>query len=78
MELYPNIVECFKVLTIKNIYDKFTNFKLMFKRSFNPMLVFKPSINDDIYLLKDLFDKVYNYFLSENIYPIIIKENFFS
>ena len=77
MELYPNIVECFKVLTIKNIYDKFTNFKLMFKRSFNPMLVFKPSINDDIYLLKDLFDKVYNYFLSENIYPIIIKENFF-
>ena len=77
MELYPNMVEFFKILTNKLVFCKFTNFKLLYGRGINPMLIFKPNIDDDIYLLEKYFKQIYALFLKENIYPIIIKENFF-
>ena len=77
MELYPNMIEFFKILTNIVIFNKFTKFKLIYRRGINPMLILRPNINDDIELLEKYFNEIYEIFLKENRYPIIIKENFF-
>ena len=77
MELYPNIVEVFKILTNETIFLKFINFKQINRKSVNPMLILKPNINDDIEKLQKYFKKVYKLFEKEKVYPIILKENFF-
>ena len=77
MELYPSIVEFYKILTNEMVFFKFTNFKLIYRRAINPLLIMKPNSNDDIDLLEKYFSEVYELYLKENLYPIIIKEDFF-
>ena len=77
MKLYPNIVECFKILTNYEIFLKFINFKFLEKKAINIMMIQNPKKNDNIDLLQEYFKKVYEFFLVEGVYPLIIKENFF-
>ena len=77
MKLYPNIVECFKILTSFNIYLKFINFKQLERRAIGIMSIQEPNINDDINLLKEYFQNIIEYFKLETMFPLIIKEDFF-
>ena len=77
MKLYPNIVECFKILTRNEIYLKFIYFKQIERKSINIMIIQTPQKTDDIELLRNYFKKTYDYFIEEKIYPLIIKEDFF-
>ena len=77
MELYPNIVECFKIVTNIIIYNKLAFFIENEKLGINPMKLFKPNINDDIYLIQEYFNESVEMLSRESIYPLIIKEGFF-
>ena len=77
MKLYPNIVECFKILTHYEIYVKFIYFKQFENRANNIMIIQTRQNTDDIGLLRDYFKITYDYFIEEHIYPLVIKEDFF-
>ena len=77
MELYPNIVECFKIVTDLLIYNKLAYFISNNRVGINPILLFKPNIKDDIYLIKKYFDETIEIYNMEKVYPLIIKEKFF-
>ena len=77
MMLYPNIVECFKILTHYEIYLKFINFKQYERKCINIMLIQNPKKTDNIDLLNEYFKSTYDFFIEEQIYPLIIKEDFF-
>ena len=77
MKLYPNIVECFKILTHYEIYVKFIYFKQWEKKCINIMLIQDPKKTDNIDLLKEYFKLTYDFFIEEQIYPLIIKDDFF-
>ena len=77
LQLYPNIVECFKLLTNREIFLKFILLKELYRKGINLMLIHKPKKNDNIDLLNNYFIKVYDLFLVEHSYPLIIKDNFF-
>ena len=77
LKLYPNIVECFRIVSYKNIFLKFMCFKQFEKMGINLVLIQEPKKSDDINLLKQYFEKVNEYFMEEKIYPFILKEDFF-
>ena len=77
MQLYPNIVECFKLLTNYTIFLKFISLKELNRKGINLMLIHTPKKNDNIDLLNKYFKEVYDLFKAERAYPLIIKENFF-
>ena len=77
MKLYPNIVECFKILTQYEIYLKFIAFKQMERKAINIMIIQTPQKTDDIDLLSVYFKIIFDYFIEEQIYPLVIKEDFF-
>ena len=73
MSLYPNIVECFKILSIDSVFKKLN---ILYKKEKKPIkIIQKPKENDDINSLLSSFQNMYNHFIGEN--PIIIEENFF-
>ena len=78
IKLYPNIVECFKILTNYNIYCKFISFKQIEKKNITITKFQEPKITDDLDLLKIYFEIVYNIFLEETVYPLNITEDFFN
>ena len=75
--LYPSMVQFFKILSNKLIFTKLTNLKQLFRRAIDPSAFLKPNSNDDIDSLYKYFEEIYALFIKENIYPIILKENFF-
>ena len=77
VKLFPNIVECYKVLANKTIFSKLAIFEQMYKKKVNLMEFLKPSINDNIKILQKYFNEVYDLFKNESIYPVILKNNFF-
>ena len=78
VQLYPNVIEFFKILTNFLINYKFAKYIYETGKGLNPMLIFKPSINDDIYLIKNYFNNICeNYNEKNNVFPIVIKNDFF-
>ena len=77
MRLYPNIVECFRILTNQKIFLKFITLEEIERKAINIMIIQKPQKSDNLYLLKEYFKIVYKKYLEEHSYPLIIKENFF-
>ena len=77
MRLYPNIVECFKILTDYMVYCKFASFKIIEKKGINIMNIQKPKKNDNMDLLNKYFKRCYEFFGREKVYPLIIHEDFF-
>ena len=41
------------------------------------MIIQTPQKTDDIDLLRDYFKIIFDYFIEEQIYPLVIKEDFF-
>ena len=78
MILYPNIVECFKILTNEDIYLKFIEFKQKEGKAINITKIQEPKITDDLNLLKIYYEIIYHFYTNENIYPLSIKEDFFN
>ena len=74
MILYPNIVECFKILTNEDIYSKFIEFKQKEGKAINITKIQEPKITDDLDLLKIYYEIIYHFYTNENIYPLSIKE----
>ena len=77
VQLYPNTIEFFKILTNYLIYYKFADFIVKTGKGLNPMLIFKPNINDDIYLLNNYFNDICKKFNEVKDFPIVIKKDFF-
>ena len=78
IQLYPNLVECFKILGDYVIFCKFSNYKLTEKRGINIMNIgISPKKTDNIKQLYEYFKKGYDYFQDYGEYPLIIKEDFF-
>ena len=78
IQLYPNLVECFKILGDYAIFCKFSNYKLTENRGINIMNVgISPKKTDNINLLYEYFKKCYEYFQDYGVYPLVIKEDFF-
>ena len=77
MELYPDMVEFFKILTNELVYLKLVNLKQIYHKTINPMLIHKPKSTDDIESLQKYFNKIDEIFRVEEIYPVVLKEDFF-
>ena len=77
LKLFPNIVECFRIIQYKNIFVKFITFKQLERKGINLMLILSPKKTDNIFLLKEYFKKAYEHFCEEKMYPFMIKEDFF-
>ena len=77
MSLYPNIVECFKILADCLVFYKFTLFKRNEGRFIGIMNIQEPKKTDNMDLLNEYFNKCYEYFLDDGEYPLNIRENFF-
>ena len=73
VELYPNIIEFFKILTLEEIYNKFLEFQRNEQKAINVMYVLKPNKNDNMDLLCDYFKIIFK----KDFFPVIIREDFF-
>ena len=75
LSLYPNIIECFKILSYESVLKKLSIIYKKEKKSIKLISIQKPNENDDIESLSDSFMKVYENFKKEEN-PLIIDEDF--
>ena len=76
LSLYPNIIECFKILSYESVLKKLSIIYKKEKKSIKLISIQKPNENDDIESLSDSFMNVYENLKKEEN-PLIIDEDFF-
>ena len=76
LSLYPNIIECFKILLYESVLKKLSYKYKKEKKSIKLISIQKPNENDDIESLSDSFMNVCENFKKEEN-PLIIDEDFF-
>ena len=59
LSLYPNIIECFKILSYESVLKKLSIIYKKEKKSIKLISIQKPNENDDIESLSDSFMNVY-------------------